>query len=206
MNVEKKSFAVIFYIVPFFALLLAQLGSLINLAVTIKFSGFIIYLLIDLLFILSLSLVLGNSLLEAAIAFFEDRKKSDFSKILYGGKAFLPIKPIIFVVVFTACYVYLSYDPQNSGFLKSIIMLLPSAALFFNAKFFLSGRVRYISGSYICFKKKFSEMLSYYFNADGSLVFVTVEGNEIDTGILLTGDDLTAFGKECEANGLKVRN
>lgn len=206
MDIEKRGFAVTFYAVPFSALLLAQLSSLINLAAVMDARSFIIYLLIDLLFILSLSLVLGNSLLEAAMILFEDRKKSVLSKILYGGKAFLPIKPIIFVVVFTACYVYLSNNPQNSNFLKSLIMLLPSAALFFNAKFFLSGRVRYISGSYISFKKRFSQMISYYFGDDGRLIFITVEGNEIDTGLLLSGEEIKALEKECSANGLKLKN
>lgn len=206
MDIKKKSFVVLLYALPFAALLLIQLGNFISVAVTARINIFIVYLLSSLLFSISLSLVIGRILLEASLSFFEDRKHSDLIKILYGGKAFLPVKPIVFVVVFTAAFIYLSYDLQSLNFFKCIMMLLPSAALLSNLQFFLSGRIRFISGSYISYKKDFNEIISYYFDVDGKLVFITVDGNEINTGLLLTGDNLAAFEKECTANGLKSKN
>ena len=72
-----------------------------------------------------------------------------------------------------------------------------------NAHHFLSGRVRFINGVYLFYQGRFSVIFSYYKDETGTLVFVTDEGNLVNTGATAANTDFKAIEAEFMKNGLK---
>ena len=199
---EKKTVLAIYFI-PFVLMLCACLNFLFYISGVCKASVFIPFVIFHLLFLLSLSAVCGNVMIEIFLELLEDNKNSSLNKLLYGGRRFLPVRNIVFVAAFIAGYIYLTGLLSNISALQLFMLVIPSFAILFNARYFVSGRVRLISGTYMFYKNRFYSIFSYYKDENGALVFLTDEGTQVETGNTAADSDFKALQAEFQKNGLK---
>lgn len=194
----------LFYLLPFVSMLVVSLGFIFGAAFTLPINDFVLFVFVHLLFILSLSAVAGNVLIETALCFFEDIKNSSELRKIYEKRVFVPIKPLVFVIIFIGIYIYLASDFSSLSAAKLGIMVLPSFALLINSKYFISERVRFISGKYLAYNKRFHVMLSHTVSDGNKIEFITVEGEPFETDAAITDIDYKAFCEECRKNGLNA--
>lgn len=161
------------------------------------------FVLIHILFLLSLGAVSGSIIIEYSTAFLADYGKSRIKEFLYDGKEFLPLRTFIFIGVFTALYIFLACTLNLNGTIGELILLIPPFAIFFNARRILSRRVRFINGHYIYYDGKLNTVISYYTDVEGKLIFVTNDGKLKNTGATAADTDFKALGEELSRNGLK---
>lgn len=206
MDIQKlseKKVVLAIYLIPFVLLVCASLNFLVYLAGAWKISVFVPFVIFHLLFLLSLSAVCGNLMIEVSLELLEDSKNSSLNKLLYGGRRFLPVRNIVFVVAFIAGYVYLTGLLSYISSLQLLMLVIPSLAILFNSRYFVSGRIRFISGTYIFYKNRFCTVISYYMDENGALVFLTDEGTQVATGNTAADSDFKALEAEFQKNGLK---
>lgn len=204
MDVLKngEKYKALFYAPPFAALLCGSLDFLVFTAGSLPARAVFPAVVIHLLFLLALSAVCCNIMIELFLSAFEDRENSSLRKLLYGGRRFLPIKPAVFVLIFVVLYVILARRLSNFSALRLLVLAVPAFAVFFNARYFLSGRVRLINGTYILYERGFKRILSYNVDENGKLLFIKDDGGAVETGLSITDK---AFGKleaEFQKNGL----
>lgn len=160
---------------------------------------------VHLFFILSLSAVLSNILIEAFLSLLERSSKSCVFETLYGGRRFFPLRSYVFVAVFIIAYIFLSLN-TNQSILHTLILILPPAAVMFNAPRFLSRRIRCLNGSYIIYSGRFKTVFSYYENDGGHFCVILNDGKTVDTGIGVTEIDFPKLETEFKNSSLKANN
>lgn len=195
-----------FYATPFFIILGGCLNFLVFVAKSLPSAAIFPFVIIHLLLLLSLSCVCGNIMIEICLAAFENREDSALRDLLYGGRRFLPIKSAVFVAVFVVLYLILSQMLTYLSPLKLLILAVPAFAVFLNARYFLSGRVRFINGTYMLYQGGFKTVFSYKTDENGSLVFITDDGEIVKTGIFQADAEFKALETEFHKNGLKCAN
>lgn len=205
MNFKRKQ-TLLFYLVPFLALLISEVNYLINSFTQLDLGKFIIFIFVNILFILSLSETIGKILLENVLNFFEDKEKSPVLIALYSQTNFSVIKPLIIIFIFIGLFIFLSVNLSEMGILKLLVMLIPSVAVFLNSKSLINNRVRLINSKYIIFKNQFENIISFYINSEDNISFLCSDGTMIDTNFKQTSVDYEAFKNECLTNGLKTKN
>jgi hypothetical protein len=208
LQIDERKFRHLYFILPFAALVFSNLGFLIDTAKTMPAKPYFLFIAVHLLFLASLAEVTKKILIELSLEFFEDSKNSIQLKTIFSNKGTFPVKSSIFVAVFVGIYVYLSLGAWSLSYLKLFVMIIPSAALLLDSKYFLSGKIRFISGKYLCFdreKRGFCVMLSCFVNEENKIVFLAVDGTKIETDISVTDIDFCAFEEECRRNGLVLK-
>lgn len=207
INTEKlnsRSFKIIFRLVPFAVLLSGSFNYLAGIifgggSTNEKLSATVIHLL----FILALSAVLSNILIETLLSLFERSSKSCLFEILYGGRRFFPLRSYVFVAAFIIAYIFLSANSNQSA-LYMLISVLPPAAIAFNAPRFLSRRIRRINGSYIIYSGHFRTVFSYYTDESGNFCVILNDGKKADTGVNVTEIDFQKLEAEFKNSNLKT--
>ena len=206
MDIQKlsdKKYTAVLYLIPFVLMLCGCLNFIFYTAYTLPTSNFAVFVIFHLLFLLSLSAVCGSLMIEFFLALFEDGKNSSLHSLIYGGQMFLPIRTFVFVAAFIAGYIVMMRFLPHMNSLKLLMLIIPSLAIFMNAHHFLSGRVRFINGVYLFYQDRFNIIFSYYKDENGTLVFVTDEGNLLNTGATAASADFYALEAEFLKNGLK---
>jgi len=115
----------------------------------------------------------------------------------------MPLRPIIFIVIFIACYIIFASPEDYSSDFRELILLIPSSAIVINARMLISGRIRYINGHYMYYNGKFNFIMSYNTDEQGNLVFITEDGTLKETGVSRESSDFKALTEEFKRNGLK---
>ncbi|MEG6572851.1 hypothetical protein V6C21_10135 [[Clostridium] cellulosi] len=191
------------YIVSFVVLLSSSFNYLIYVSQLLNFSHAVLFIFLHLLFLVSLCAALENIIIESALSLFNDTEKSEVEARLYGGKRFMPLRPIIFIVIFIACYIIFASPEDYSSDFRELILLIPSSAIVINARMLISGRIRYINGHYMYYNGKFNFIMSYNTDEQGNLVFITEDGTLKETGVSRESSDFKALTEEFKRNGLK---
>lgn len=196
---------ILFYIVPFIVILISQINYFINCFSQLDMGKYIIFVFINIIFILSLSQALGNIFIEASLNLSEDKDKTPSLTGFYKEKKFSIIKPLIIIAVFAGLFIFLSVNLREMGILKLLVMLIPPVAIFINSKFLIDYRVRFINSEYLYFKKQFTHIISFFVNAEDNVTFLCDDGNMIETAVNRTSFDFETFKTECIKNGLKTK-
>lgn len=204
MKKKLNLFRTAVYIVSFVVLLCASFNYLIYVPQQLlNFGLAVLFIFLHLLFLVSLCAALGNIVIESALSLFNDTEKSEVETRLYGGKRFMPLRSIIFIVVFVVCYIILASPKDYSSDFRELILIIPSVAIVINARMLVSGRIRFINGHYIYYNGKFNSIMSYSADEQGNLVFITEDGALKETGLSKESSDFKALAEEFKRNGLK---
>lgn len=200
---NTNKFLVAIYPVSFLFLLCSSLNLLISISRRLSFAGAATAVSMHILFLLSICAVFSNVFTEYSLSFFDNKEKSRVSELLYGGKRYLPLRSLITIAIFIACYVILTYIMDWHETIGELVLLVPGFAIIFNAGRISSKRVRFINGKYQYFDGKLHTIISYYTDVRGRLVFINDDGKLYDTGVTADGTDFKALGDEFKQNGLK---
>lgn len=204
-DLTENKFLILFYLVPFLGLLLGNLNFIISYLFSLPVPLFILFIVANLLFLLSLSSTIGNILISLVFNYFEDKEKSKNLIALYSKNNNQFIKPLIIILIFSALYIYLTMGIYQLSTLTLLVMLIPSVAIFINSKFFINDRVRFIKSHYVYFKNRSEHIISFFLNTDDEIVFLTEEGKNINTNVNQTAINFEDFSQECKANGLNAK-
>lgn len=204
MKKEKLNlFRTAAYIVPFVVLLCTNLNYLIFVSEKLIFGKTVLFIVIHLLFLVSLSAVLGNIIIESALTLFGDTEKSEIETRLYSGSKFMFLRPLVFIIVFVVCYIDLTSSTDYFSDFRQLILLISTGAVALNARMLISGRIRFINGHYIYYDGKFNFIMSYSTNEQGQLVFITEDGRLKNIGVSQEDSNFKPLIEEFKKNGLK---
>ena len=95
MDIQKlsdKKYTAALYLIPFVLMLCACLNFIYYTAYTLPTSNFTVFVAFHLLFLLSLSAICGNLMIELFLALFENSKNSSLHNLLYDGQQVLAHK------------------------------------------------------------------------------------------------------------------
>lgn len=199
-----NKYKALFYAVPFCAGLCGSVNFLIFVAKSLPAAAVFAFVVIHLLFLLSISAVCGNIMIEICLFAFENRKNSALRQLIYGGRRFLPVKSAVFVLIFVVLYVILTQMLADINPVKLLVLAVPAIAIFLNSRYFLSGRVRLIGDTYLLFQSGFKAVLSYKTDELGNLVFVTDDGETLKTGVSQADGAFKTLEEEFQKNGLAL--
>lgn len=205
MDIEKinsRTYKLVLYFLPFALLLFTQLNYLLFMAKMLQTSSYILFVLLHLFFLLTVANLLTVILLEILFTLFEDRKKSSVYTLLYKGRVYIPIRPMLYVAVFIAAYVVLLSILTLQTSYQFLILLIPIFAIAMNIRHFCSGRIRYINGRYLLYKQNVRFVFSYSADENGRLVFLTDDGKILQTDITIADPAFKQLEAEFTANAL----
>ncbi len=205
MDVQKLNsvkLRAIFYLIPFVLMLAASMSYLLFIIRVFPFYARFPAILFQFLFLLSLSNVCANLTMEIYLTLIQGAGKSEINSILYKGSCFFPLRAALFVVIFIACFIVLTQTTNYTSAIANLIMLVPPFAIFINARYFISGRLRFIGGTYLVYTDSFKKIFSYFADENGFLCFITENGQTIKTEILTIGIDFEKLVAEFSHNNL----
>lgn len=205
MDIEKfnsRTYKLVLYLLPFALLLVTQLNYLLFMAKVLQPSSYILFVLLHLFFLLTAANLLTVILLEILFSLFEDRKKSSLYTLLYKDLALIPVRPVLYTAIFIAAYVILLNILTLRTSYQFLILLIPIFAIAMNIRHFYSGRIRYINGRYLLYKQDVRSVFSYSTNENGRLVFLTDDGQIIETDVTISDPAFKQLEAEFNTNAL----
>jgi hypothetical protein len=191
------------YLTPFVLMLAGSFSYIIEICRDFPLSASLPLVAFQCLFLLSLSALFANLTTEIYLTLFQRAGKSEIDNILYGGSSIFPLRAGVFVTIFILGYILLTQVIPYQSTLQTLMLLIPSVAIFMNAHHFISGRIRCIGGVYLIFKERFSVVFFYYVDDSGYLCIFAQDGQSINTGVKTTDIDFEKLEAEFAQNGLK---
>lgn len=188
------------FLIPFALMLCASMPYILIVLRAFSPSVSIAVTAFHLLFILSLSAVCENLMLEIILSLIERAGKSIINQLLYKGKVLFPIRPLFFVIIFIVFYIILTQIISYQSPVQRLVLIVPSIAILLNTRHFISSRIRCISGSYIIYKNKFQAVFSYFVNDKDNFCVITDDGTSVDTGISTADFDYSKLEAEFSKN------